>query len=453
MVVAVLTTTGAGTWTVPGDCPAGTSVTVETWGAGSGGSGTGSTNGGGGGGGAYASSNYVVDPNDVASGVAYTIGVGGNGGTGVGSLGGDTSFSTNNLNMLANGTGGGSNINKGAVVGSPGTIPDNWHTKANLNGLTRTIVGFGTDTASGFPYIDIRFNGTTNASSNIPIFFDGNIANTPASASTQYTLSCYWYIVAGSAANITSFAMQWDTYNTGATYLTTQGGTVTAPTGTQARVALTATTAATTMTELNTYVQINHASGQAIDITLRILGAQLEQAAAASFVKTCPGYTLAKGAAAPITTGGGVGGLTATSVGTAKFAGGNGRAYNVSGSPGGGGAGKNGAGTTASTTTSGSGNAGSGGAGVAVSSGTANPGTANVEGGSGGGAVTGVGGTGGVGGAPGGGGGGSDGASGTRTGGAGGRGQIRLTYTPSAAQIMIPSLNMPLSQRVEMIGY
>ena len=78
--VVVFNTPGAGTWSVPR--PAGTSILVETWGGGSGGSGTGSTNGGGGGGGAYASSNYIIDPNDVISGIAYSIGGGGAGGAG-----------------------------------------------------------------------------------------------------------------------------------------------------------------------------------------------------------------------------------------------------------------------------------------------------------------------------------------------------------------------------------
>ena len=85
--VAVLTTTGAGTWLVPTNLPAGTQITVETLGGGSGGSGTGATEGGGGAGGSYASSNYYVTPNDRANGVTYTIGIGGAGNTaGVGSL-------------------------------------------------------------------------------------------------------------------------------------------------------------------------------------------------------------------------------------------------------------------------------------------------------------------------------------------------------------------------------
>ena len=87
-----------------------------------------------------------------------------------------------------------------------------------------------------------------------------------------------------------------------------------------------------------------------IDITFRIAGVQMEAAATPSFYKTSPGYTIAKGGSAPITTAGGVGGLATSSIGTVNtYNGGSGLAYSASGSGGGGSAGKAGAGVSATT--------------------------------------------------------------------------------------------------------
>lgn len=146
---------------------------------------------------------------------------------------------------------------------------------------------------------------------------------------------------------------------------------------------------------------------------------------------------LAKGGSAPITTTGGVGGLSANGVGTTKFGGGNGGSV-ASANPGGGGGaagpkgkGNDGAGGGVSLGGSGgSADTGFGGAGgVGTASGT-NPGAAGTEydathgaGGGGGGSVSS---TAGAGGNYGGGGGGS-----LVTGGAGAPGLIIITYSPA----------------------
>lgn len=429
MAVVVLTGTSASpqTWTVPGDCPVGTSILAEAWGAGSGGSGTGATNGGGGGGGAYASSNYIVTPNDVANGISYILQNGGAGNTGVGSVGPDTSWSTNNINLIQNST------NIGAVAGSPGTPPAlsavvgfDWQIFPTVTALTRTLA-FGTD-PTGYPYMDVRFNGTTDTT-----FLQILFGTMPASASTAYTVAAGVALKAGTLSNVTAIGMNWDNYTgtpaSGGAFSSSGAYTPFTPNATLTRYTTEATSSGV-CTVIYGSVFINVNNGTAIDFTLRIAGVQHEQAAAATFFKSTPGYTIADGGAAPVTTGGGAGGLVANSIGSvAVFAGGSGRAFNAAGSPGGGAAGPLGAGGTSSTTTSGTGNNG-GVAGVAVASTSpGNPGTSNVEAGSGGGALISVLGVGGAGGAPGGGGGGSDFTSGTRTGGVGGRGQIRLTYT------------------------
>lgn len=420
MTSVVITGSGAGTWSYPGDCPAGTLINVETWGGGSGGSGTGATNGGGGAGAAYSASSYMVTPNDVASGVAYNLGAGGIGQTGTGLVGGDTDWSTNNLNANRN------SIFAGAVVGSPGTMPTNCST-AQGGGLTRTVVGFGIDAGSGFPYFDIKLTGTTATNTSALILVESAAVVTP---SVAWISSVYWAFVGGAVTNISSRDLTVDFSNSGTGYISTAGTTQSQVTSTLTRISHTGTTTAAT-DRTNLYISLNYSLGVAIDITLRIAAPQIELGSSVTFWKSTPGYALAKGGAAPITTSGGVGGATATSIGVTKFAGGSGRAYNVAGSGGGGSAGKDGAGVTATTSAGGAGDNSSGGAAD----------TANVEGGGGGTASTANGGTGGSGGAPGGGGGGSDGASGTRTGGNGANGQIRLTYTSAISAWPAPTVS------------
>src|SRR6185437_2919338 len=107
----LITATGAGTWTVPPDCPAGTTIVAETWGAGAGASGRVSTTfGAAGAGGAYAKENYVVTANDVTNGIPYVVGAGSAGTSGANpTAGGYTIFGTNVI--------GNSNMN-GAVTGT-----------------------------------------------------------------------------------------------------------------------------------------------------------------------------------------------------------------------------------------------------------------------------------------------------------------------------------------------
>ncbi len=109
----LITTTGAGSFTVP--CGV-TSLTVECWGGGGAGGGTTSNPGagGGGGGGAYVINTITVTPGQV---INYTVGAGGATGTGNGGNGGNTTFST----LTANGGSGGLSFANGGTGGTGGT--------------------------------------------------------------------------------------------------------------------------------------------------------------------------------------------------------------------------------------------------------------------------------------------------------------------------------------------
>lgn len=126
-----ITTTGAGTFTVPCDV---TSITVEAWGGGGAGGGSTANNdsGDGGGGGGYTTNTLTVSTGQT---INYTIGNGGNGSTGDGGNGGNTSF----LSLIANG-GSGGNRNGGSVTGIGGTASGG----TNTTGANGTAGGTGT---------------------------------------------------------------------------------------------------------------------------------------------------------------------------------------------------------------------------------------------------------------------------------------------------------------------
>ncbi len=83
----------------------------------------------------------------------------------------------------------------GAVPGTPGTLPTNFQTGALTAGISREIVGTGTE--DGLPYIDIRYFGTATATNSPSIAFEPFAGTTIAAATGQnWTLSCYHRLIA-----------------------------------------------------------------------------------------------------------------------------------------------------------------------------------------------------------------------------------------------------------------
>lgn len=434
MTVVTLTATSGSpqTWTPPPDCPPGTVIDIECWGAASGGSGGTGSQGAGGAGGNWAHTFYPITSTDCTSGIAYTMQAGTAGTVAANStVGPDTVFGVAPKNILPNTT------NYGAVVG--GALPDGWNLQAT-GGLAITVDALGVDAGTGFNYIDIKFLGTTTGT-----FFQVGLGNNSPgnafpSAIAQYIWSGYLMLVAGGFTNVTDIAFQTNPSKVDGTFISTINAYFHSPpgiTGSVVRYSGSAFTTPALTAQNDIFLLFTCSSGVAINFTLRMLGLQLEQAAAiTTFLPTPTSYVLAKGGGATSGTTGGVSPHAANSFGTKVFKGGNG-ATRAQGGGGGGSAGKAGAGANSSTATGGTADAGSGG--------TAN--TSNVEGGGGGTGVATNGGTANAGGAPGGGGGGETGASGTNTGGAGGRGQIRITYTPSIWPLSVgPQLQPILAQ-------
>jgi hypothetical protein len=164
----------------------------------------------------------------------------------------------------------------GAIAGSPGTLPTNWGISAA--GLTRTIVGIGTE--SGLTYIDVRFNGTATSGQ---VSFNLEVANSiSATAAQSWTLTSYAKLISGT---INDARLSWDEFNSSLGYVATKIGTVTVG-STLTRVSYTNTTSATcafVQPQFRTSVTI----GVAYDFTIRIAAPQMELGAyATTFIPT-----------------------------------------------------------------------------------------------------------------------------------------------------------------------
>lgn len=175
------------------------------------------------------------------------------------------------------------NTMQGAVAGTPGTLPTNWGTFTVLTGLTREIVGTGTE--SGITYIDIRLSGTPSGAGSYNFYAETSTGVAALNGQT-WTNSGYFKLQAGTLTGITSVRLYFQENNSGGGYLTEQNIGITNPTSaalnTQRASATRTLNQATTaflMPGFNLLL-----TGAAIDITLRIGPPQLEQGAFATSV-------------------------------------------------------------------------------------------------------------------------------------------------------------------------
>jgi len=171
----------------------------------------------------------------------------------------------------------------GAVAGTPGTAPTNWAVATTGGGVTREIVGTGTE--SGINYIDIRVSGTTTGALFFGIQTDGN-TQVAALNGQNWNSTFYVRLVAGSLTNITQVNHVIKFNDAGGAPLTFgTGGIVptSAALNTQRFSRLTAASNASTAFVAQ-LLQIEANSGVAIDITIRIGLPQLELGAFATSV-------------------------------------------------------------------------------------------------------------------------------------------------------------------------
>jgi hypothetical protein len=171
----------------------------------------------------------------------------------------------------------------GAVAGSPGTAPTNWIVSTTAAGVSREIIGTGTE--NGITYIDIKVSGTTTSSLFFVIRFEGPQVVAAANGQT-WTTSSYIKVVGGSLANLLlRFGINGnDSTGSGVQFPTNSTISPTGASLISQRFVNTGTFSNASVAFAQSYLQIEAASGVAIDITIRIGLPQLEQGAFATSV-------------------------------------------------------------------------------------------------------------------------------------------------------------------------
>lgn len=152
----------------------------------------------------------------------------------------------------------------GGIAGTPGTAPTNWTVTATTNSVTRTLA-FGSD-ADG-AYIEIKYAGTPNATSNKTIQFEAN-TQIAALVGQVWRLSVGTKLTAGALTNAT-VTQRVSELNSGGTGLVSTSTGIT-PTSTKAIVNVDRTLSSGTVAFVNGSLRIDYTSGNAFDLTLRI---------------------------------------------------------------------------------------------------------------------------------------------------------------------------------------
>ena len=173
------------------------------------------------------------------------------------------------------------NTMQGAAAGTPGTIPTNWTGDATVDGLSREVVGTGTE--NGINYIDVRFSGTSGTAGNRSLLTFESQTQVVAANGQTWTNSAYLKLAAGTLTNVSLFALAIRYNNSGGSTLTAQNVTLT-PTATLTRYTNTLAATDATTAFVNGSLVANFADSSAVDFTVRIGLPQLEQGAFATSV-------------------------------------------------------------------------------------------------------------------------------------------------------------------------
>lgn len=176
-------------------------------------------------------------------------------------------------NMLRN------SVASGAVAGTPGTAPTNWSIAVTGNGITREIVGTGTE--DGIEYLDVRYYGTAVASSNIDIYGD-QPTQAAALAGQTWTGGFFLRLMAGSWANTTPLLWMIERNSGGSpigTPVTKSAVPTSAALKTQFQFQI-YTLVEATAAYISQRFSASYAAGAVIDFTVRVGLPQLAQAAA-----------------------------------------------------------------------------------------------------------------------------------------------------------------------------
>lgn len=180
------------------------------------------------------------------------------------------------------------NTNVGAVAGAPGTLPTNW--QENTRGLTRTVVGTGT--LNGVEYIDVRYNGTANATGEVQILFEGT-TQIVATNGQSWTNS-FWFQVISQPTPPLNY-VQWTTERTAAGTAVANGSQAISTPTTWARYSFVrALAGGGTVERVTPEFRAGVTNGLSYDFTIRIGLPQMEQDITATSVIKTSGSTVTR---------------------------------------------------------------------------------------------------------------------------------------------------------------
>jgi hypothetical protein len=168
------------------------------------------------------------------------------------------------------------NTAAGAVAGTPGTLPTNWGIFTSRTGITREIVGFGTE--NGIPYLDFKLSGTPTNGAGAYFLGSESATQIVASATEVWTHSVFMKLAGGSLSGLTNMRIAISERDILGETLFAESLLTFIPTvaalNTQ-RISLTRTLTNAGTTSISPFMLFN-LDGGPIDFTLRIGAPQVE---------------------------------------------------------------------------------------------------------------------------------------------------------------------------------
>jgi hypothetical protein len=177
----------------------------------------------------------------------------------------------------------------GAVAGTPGTLPTN-HSTA-LSGLTRTIVGVGSE--NGVDYIDIQVSGTATAT--IFVYAPETTTQIVAAQNQAWTESVWMKAISDVVGNRPAARLTMYEYTAAGAYVT-EGSATIALTSSLTRFSFTRTLTGATTERVMPRIEIPLTNGTAYNFTIRIGLPQMELGGVATSVIPTTTAAITRGA-------------------------------------------------------------------------------------------------------------------------------------------------------------
>ena len=159
------------------------------------------------------------------------------------------------------------------VIGSGGVMPTNGAFIGTATGITREVVGSGTE--DGMGYVDLRISGTSSNGGFADIYFEAT-TQSAAAIGNVFTASCFIKLTGGTLTGVDDIELTMLEYNSGSTVIATQEGAHLTPTSTRQRFASTFTCGNASTAYSRMLLRVDTTGGATLDITLRLYQPQFE---------------------------------------------------------------------------------------------------------------------------------------------------------------------------------